>query len=65
MSGTGGKRKTSASIRLPMETWMQLKLLHERTQVPTAVRLREAVALLLAKHAAHLSPPAGDGGDRG
>ena len=49
------RKKISTTIYVTPEQNEQLKLLHERTKVPTSVYVREGIELVL-RHYAHLLP---------
>jgi hypothetical protein len=49
------RKKISTTIYVTPEQSEQLKVLHERTKVPTAVYIREGIDLVL-RHYAHLLP---------
>jgi hypothetical protein len=49
------RKKISTTIYVTPEQNEQLKLLHDRTKVPTSVYIREGIDLVL-KHYAHLLP---------
>ena len=44
------RKKISTTIYITPEQSEKLKLLHERTQVPIAVYIREGIDLVLKKH---------------
>lgn len=44
------RKKISTTIYITPEQSEKLKLLHERTQVPVAVFIREGIDLVLKKH---------------
>lgn len=48
------RKKISTTIYITPEQSEKLKLLHERTQVPIAVYIREGIDLVLKRHAKHL-----------
>ena len=49
------RKKISTTIYVTPEQNEQLKVLHDRTKVPTAVYIREGIDLVL-RHYAHLLP---------
>jgi hypothetical protein len=49
------RKKISTTIYVTPEQNEQLKVLHERTKVPTSVYIREGIDLVL-RHYAHLLP---------
>jgi len=49
------RKKISTTIYVTPEQNEQLKLLHDRTKVPTSVYIREGIDLVL-RHYAHLLP---------
>jgi hypothetical protein len=49
------RKKISTTIYVTPEQSEQLKVLHERTKVPTSVYIREGIDLVL-RHYAHLLP---------
>jgi len=49
------RKKISTTIYVTPEQNEQLKLLHDRTKVPTSVYVREGIDLVL-RHYAHLLP---------
>jgi hypothetical protein len=49
------RKKISTTIYVTPEQNEQLKVLHDRTKVPTSVYIREGIDLVL-KHYAHLLP---------